>query len=184
VAGILLQPRAEWARVADEFTTVSALYRSYILPLALIPALARAGGHALWGIPTLFGGTIHVSLVSAAQGALIYYALIAVAVFLTATVIDALAATFDGKRNRVQAAKVAAYAATAVLLSGVFVLVPGGQWLRLTGLYSLYLLYTGVGSLMKAPRDRAMGYAVIAGVAGVVVFLIVDAVSSAFLPGR
>jgi hypothetical protein len=39
-------------------------------------------------------------------------------------------------------------------------------------LYSLYLLYVGLPTLMKVPQDRAMGYTAVVMIAAVVIFLL------------
>ncbi|HXF94731.1 MAG TPA: Yip1 family protein [Gemmatimonadales bacterium] len=178
---ILLQPGAEWNAIAGEFTTVGGIYRSYVLPLALVPALSQTLGNLAWGMPVL-GQRIKVPLVTALQAGVAHYLLGLVAVFVLALIINALAETFGGSNNQVQAFKVAAYGATAAWLAGVFALVPGGGWLQLLGLYTLYLLYAGLPPVMKVPSDRVIGYGVLTGVAAIVLHLVSRAVVIAFLP--
>jgi len=179
---MLLQPSAEWQVIAGEFTTVGAIYRGYVLPLAAIPAVCEIVGRALWGITLPTIGTIHVSPMTALRGGIALYIGQLVVVQALALIIDALAPTFGGTRNHVQAIKVAAYSSTASWVAGVFALVPGGQWLELLGIYSLYLLYAGLPPLMKAPRDRAAGYAVFSIISAVVLYLVMRAITMAFLP--
>lgn len=45
-------------------------------------------------------------------------------VYILALIIDALAPTFNGVRNQIQAFKVAAYSFTASALAGVFQILP------------------------------------------------------------
>jgi hypothetical protein len=180
---MLLQPGAEWEVIAGEFTTVGTIYRGYVLRLAAIPAVCQIIGHTIWGIPALYGGTINVSPSSALQGGVAFYFAQLVAVYALALVINGLAPTFGGTSNQVQAFKVAAYATTASWVAGVFVLVPGGQWLKpLLGLYSLYLFYAGLTPVMKAPRDRLIGYAVLTNVAAVFLYVVIKALTTVFLP--
>jgi hypothetical protein len=146
-----------------------------------VPAISLIVGSAIWGRGTLFG-RIKIPWVSAAQSGVMTYVLWLVGIFVLATLISALAGTFDGTSNRVQGVKVAAYAAAPAMLAGVFALLPTAGWLRLAGLYSLYLIYTGLPPVMKAPRDRAIGYAAVVGIAAVVIYLIIDLVTQAFLP--
>jgi hypothetical protein len=181
VKQILFQPSATWETIAGEFTTTGQLYKSYVIPLAALPAVCQIIGSILWGKPTFFG-SIRIPAVTAVQAGATFYVLWLLGVFLLALIINALAPTFGGTANRVQAMKVAVYCATASWLAGVFVLVPGGGWLRLLGAYSLYLLYGGLVPVMKADTDRAAGYAVVTGVAAVVLYLIIDAATMAFLP--
>lgn len=181
VTAMLFQPNDTWATIAGEFTTAGSIYKRYVLPLAAIPAVALTVGSILWGQATMFG-RIRVPITTAVQSGITTYVLWLVAILLLALVINALASVFDGSPNQVQAVKVAAYAATAALLAGAFTVLPTGGWLRLLGLYSLYLLYTGLSPVMKVSRDRAAGYAVVVGIAAVIMYLTIDLVVQAFLP--
>jgi hypothetical protein len=181
VTAILFRPSETWETIAAEFTTTGSIYKKFVLPMALIPAGALIVGSAVWGRATLFG-RIKIPWESAAQSGAMTFALWLVAIVLLGVVISALAGTFGGSGNTVQGVKVAAYSATPALLAGLFVLLPTAGWLRLVGLYSLYLIYTGLPPVMKAPKDRVIGYAVVAGIAAVVVYLIIDLVTQAFLP--
>jgi len=180
---MLLQPGAEWQVIAGEFTTVGAIYRGYVLRLAALPAVCRIIGYTIWGIPALYGGTIHVSATTALKGGVAFYVAQLIAVYALALVIDGLAPTFGGTSNRVQAVKVSAYACTASWVAGPFVMVPGGQWLAdLLGLYSLYLFYTGLTPVMKSSRDKVIGYAVLTNVAAIFFYIVIKALTTVFLP--
>jgi hypothetical protein len=82
----------------------------------------------------------------------------------------------------VSAFKLAAYAATASWLAGVFTLVPGLSFLSILGLYSLYLLYIGAPILMKVPADRALSYTAVVIVVGIVIALVAAALATCVLP--
>ena len=80
-------------------------------------------------------------MVSAAVAVL----LTSIGVFIIALVVDALAPSFGGTKNQVQALKVVAYAYTASWVGGILSLVPALSVVGiLFGLYSLYLLYLGL----------------------------------------
>jgi len=99
-------------------------------------------------------------------------------VFVLALIIDALAPTFGGQKNPIQALKVAAYSATAAWVAGIFGLIPALGFLGLLGLYSLYLLFLGLPILMKAPEDKAMGYTLVVIVAAIVLGYLVSALTA------
>jgi hypothetical protein len=81
-----------------------------------------------------------------------------------------------------QALKVAAYAATASWIGGVFHLVPAlGILGLLAGCYTLYLFYLGLPVLMKSPPERSLGYAMTVMVAAVVLTAIVGLLSAVFV---
>ena len=76
---------------------------------------------------------------------------------MLALIIDALAPTFNGTKNQIQALKVAAYCSTASWMAGIFALIPGLRFFGILGLYSLYLLYLGLPVLMKSPQGKGDG---------------------------
>jgi len=177
VKGLLLQPQPTWERIDAEPATIGGLYRSYILPLAAIPALCGLIGALVFGHSAL-GVTWRPSISSAIGTAIVQYVLTLIGVAVLAFVIDALAPTFAGTKNRIQAFKVAAYSATAGWVAGVFGLLPSLAWLSILGLYSLYLLYLGLPRLMKAPAEKAMGYTAAVVVAAIVLFLVIGAITA------
>lgn len=181
VKRILLSPQAEWAVIDGEATTPSALYQGYIMPLAAIGPIASVIGYSVFGIRVPFSGTVYRTPIGAAlTSAIVTYVLTLVMVYVTSLIIDALAPTFGGTKSPIQALKVAAYSATASWVCGIFAILPGLRMLAILGLYSFYLLYLGLPVLMKAPKDRAVGYTVLVVVVEVVLFVVVGMVGARF----
>jgi hypothetical protein len=181
VKRILLTPKEEWRVIDTEPATPASLYTGYIIPLAAIGPIAQAIGYSVFGVSLPFMGTYRTPIGSAIIGAVVTFALTLVGVFVLALVIDALAPTFNGTRNQIQALKVAAYASTASWLAGIFALVPGLRVLGILGLYSLYLLYLGLPVLMKSPAEKALGYTVVVIIAAIVLFMLVGLVAGRFV---
>ena len=75
-------------------------------------------------------------------------------IFIFGIIIEMLAPSFDGKKDRVQAMKVAIYGATAAWVAGVFFIIPQIAALSIVGLYSLYLLFVGLPEADEAPRGK------------------------------
>ena len=98
-----------------------------------------------------------------------------------ALIIDAFAPAFGGQKSRIQALKVSAYASTAAWCAGIFALVPPLSFLGILGLYSLYLLYSGLPVLMKAPQEKAAGYTALVVVCAIVLFAMIGWVSGMFV---
>lgn len=96
---------------------------------------------------------------------------------------NALAPTFGGQKNPLAAFKLMAYGSTAMLLAGIFSLIPTLSILGLVGLYSIYLIYVGLPVLMKCPREKALAYTAVLIVCGIVANLIVGALSSGLVGG-
>jgi hypothetical protein len=181
VKNILLTPRTEWEVIDAEPTTVAALYKGYVIPLAAIGPVAQAIGFSVFGMPVPFLGTYRTPVGTAVTQAVVTYVLTLVAVFVLALIIDALAPTFNGTANRIQALKVAAYSYTASWVAGIFLLIPALSLLSILGVYGLYLLFLGLPILMKAPKEKAMGYTVVVIIAAIVLFMAIGLVAGMFV---
>ncbi len=169
VKNILTTPKAEWPAIAAEPATVGSLYSGYILILAALPALAGFIKGSLIG----YGGLgIHLrqSIGSGIVAMLLGYLLGLVVIYLVSLCVNALAPTFGGQKDPVQALKVVAYAWTATWVAGIFVIVPLLGWpIMLAGMvYAIYLLYLGLPDTMKCPTGKAAGYTAVVVILGIV----------------
>ena len=181
VKNILVTPKTEWQRIDAEPATIAGIYRSYVFILAAIPPLATLIGSLLFGY-SAFGITYRPPVATAIAAAAISFALSLAAVYVMALIIEALAPTFGGTRDRVQAFKVAAYSSTPGWVAGILMIVPTlGMIAGLLGLYGLYLLYLGLPTLMKSPPEKSVGYIAAAIVAAILVYIVVGAVAGALL---
>src|SRR3546814_4956515 len=81
------------------------------------------------------------------------YVLSLVMLYVVALIINALAPTFGGQKDQLQAVKVIGYAWTAAWVAGIATIVPWLGWLVVLagGIYSIYLLYLGLPHTMKCP---------------------------------
>jgi MFS family permease len=179
VKNILLQPQSEWQVIEPEPTDPQTLYTSYIVILALIPAVAGLIGTAF--IASFLGGRMGLGFVLGA--AIMQYVLSLVMVFAVAFIADLLAPSFDGQKNLNQALKLTAYAMTAAWVAGIFAIIPVLGWLLslLGGLYSLYLFYLGVPLLMKVPAAKAVGYTVVVVITAIIISLIFGMINASIL---
>lgn len=178
---ILLQPKQEWPVIDAEQTSVGALYTGYIIPLAAIGPVASIIGWSVFGMSLPFVGSYRIPITFGLRNAVVIYVLGLVGVFVLALIIDALAPTFGGQKNQIQALKVAAYSYTAAWVGGIFNLIPALAILGLlVSLYSLYLLYLGLPVLMKAPQDKAVGYTVVVVVVAIVLYIVIGVIVAQF----
>ncbi len=155
IKGILQHPKAEWPAIEEEKSGVFDLFVDYAAILAAIPPVAAFVGVSITGYVGY-----RVPFARGLLWAAIVYALMLVSVFVAAYVIDALAGVFGGRRNFGKALKIAVYAPTAAWVASVFDINPPMAFLSLMGLYSLYLLYTGLAALMKPATDKLLIYTV------------------------
>jgi hypothetical protein len=101
-------------------------------------------------------------------------------VFILGVVIDALASSFDGQKNPVQAMKLAVYSYTAAWIAGILNIVPAlGILAILAGLYGLYILYLGLPKLMRSPQDKTIGYFAVSVIVAIVINAVIGAIISA-----
>jgi hypothetical protein len=173
IKNISLTPRSEWGVIAPEVTTPGDLYKSYIIPLAAIGPAASFVGMSVFGLGLPFFGTYRMPLMTGLSMQLTSYVVALVSVYLLALLINALAPSFSGQRDLIQALKLAAYAYTPAWIAGILLLLPSlGSLTLLAGLYSLYVFYLGVVPMMRVPDDKAIGYtAAIAACAMVLAFV-------------
>lgn len=183
VQAMLLRPRQTWPVIAGEDDSIARVYRSHVVWLLLIPAVAGFIGMSLVGVGA-FGFTVRVPILSGLVNMVVSYALSLAMVYVVALIANALAPRFGGAAHLPSAFKLVAYAATAALMGGVFQIVPMLSMLALlASAYSIYLLYLGVPVLMRVPQDRAVGYTAVLVVCAVVLGLVVGGLMSLFSPG-
>jgi hypothetical protein len=181
VKGILLTPKQEWPTIDGEQTSVGGLYTGYIIPLSAIGPVASIIGWSAFGFSVPFVGSIKLPIGYAVRNAAITYVVGLVGVYVLALIVDALAPTFGGQKNQVQALKAVAYSYTAAWVAGALMVFPTlGIIILLASLYGLYLLYLGLPVVMKAPKEKAVGYTVVVVLVAIVLFVVIGLITSRF----
>jgi hypothetical protein len=174
VKAILLTPKTEWPVIASEPTTVADLYKGYIVWLAAIPAVFTFLGLSLLGVGSILRMPVGAGVTMMVLG----YVVSLVVCYVMALIVEALAPTFGGQKDRIQALKVVAYAYTASWIAGVGQIVPVlGLLIAIAGgVYSIYLLYLGLPHTMKCPPDKAGGYTAVTIIIAIILSLVIGAV--------
>jgi hypothetical protein len=177
VKGILTTPRTEWPVAAAEPATVGSLYAGYIAIVVALPTIAGFIKGSLIGSGA-FGITVRTPIGMGIVGMLLHYVLTLALVYVMALIINALAPTFGGQKDMVQALKTVAYAWTAYWIAGIAVIVPWLGWLIAIagGVYAIYLLYQGLPHTMKCPPEKAGGYTAVSVIIAIVLGWIVGAI--------
>jgi len=169
---IIRTPKTEWLAIAGEEPDAKQIITGYVLPLALIPAVAAMLGWGFVGAAytTSFSLGIATGLMSLGTALL--------GVYLAAYVVDFLAPNFDSERNLGRAIQLVAYSYTPAWIAGVLLLLPFLSWLALlAGLYGIYLMYLGLPHIMNTPEDKVVVYLVVS----IVVVLVVHFVLASIL---
>lgn len=176
---IIVQPKAEWPKIAAETTEPTKILTSYVIPLALIGPIAGLIGMQIFGINAVIM-TIRPSLASSLTMAVTTFVMTIVGVFVLAFIANWLSPKFGGKDNFPSAFRWVAYAMTASWIGGIFGLIPALSIIGvLFGLYSLYLLYLGSSPMMGVPQDKTLGYTVVTILAAIVLYIVVGMVTAA-----
>lgn len=170
---IILTPKTEWPVIDAEPASVADIYRTYLVYLAAVPAIAGFIGMSLVGQRLPVIGTYRVAIGSGIFSALLTFGLGLAGVYVLALVIEKLAPTFSGTPNFLAAFKLAAYSVTPAWLAGIFTIVPALSILGILGLYSLYLFYVGLPVLMKSPPEKSVVYTVAVIVAALVINIVI-----------
>ena len=170
---IILQPQAAWEKIKGEETTIKDLYTSYACILALIPAIANFIGMSLIG-SSFMGISFRVPIGTGLVQAILQYVLTLAGLYVIAFIIDALAPSFDSKKNMVAAMKVAVYASTPAWIAGILGIIPMlGVLAIIASLYGLYLFYVGLPILMETPKEKVLGYFIVVIVAAIIISVLV-----------
>lgn len=182
---MILSPQSEWIVIRNAPMGVAGLYRNYAMILAAIPALAGFLRSVVFGHGFLF--RYRSGIFSALSAALLQYLLSLVAMAVIALIANAVVTRFEGRADRLGAFNLATFSLTASWLAGAFELIPGLGLLSLLGLYSFYLLYTGLPVMLRVPREKALICTLVIALASAVVLMLASAVVSplaALIAGR
>jgi hypothetical protein len=170
IKNILLSPKTEWPVIEREPTSIAQLYSGYVVWLAAFAAVMQFIRMSVIGVSIGFG-TFRTPLVGGLLYAVVHFVFILIMLYILGLIVDALAPTFAGQRDRRQALKAVGYVLTPGAVAAVFGLLPGigGLLELLAGLYGIYLLYLGLPVMMRSPQDKAIGYTAAVIICGILV---------------
>ena len=171
IQNILLRPVPEWDVIEGETATVQGLFTGYACILAAIGPVALVIQHLLF---------LRWAIVPIIAIAALSYMTSLIGVFVIGYIIDALAPSFDGQKNQIQAMKLAVYSYTAAWVAGIFNILPVlGILVLVASIYNLYLLWLGLPKLMKSPPEKTAGYFVVTIIAAILVYVVIAAIIGA-----
>jgi hypothetical protein len=160
-AATLIDPAGAWPRVAKEPVDWVSLMTRYVVLLALIPALCGFIGACIIGVIVPGTGVVRAALFDGVFGAIFFYLENFAVVLALGLSLYLAAPLVGGRRNFAAALALAVYSYTPVWLTGIFLLLPGLHFLRLTGFYGAYVLLIGLPAMMRTPPSRGRGLAVL-----------------------
>jgi len=175
---IIMTPKTEWPVIGAEEASAPQILTGYVVPLALIPAVASIIGYGLVGRGMMTSFTWGI-----AMGIIMFIATVA-GVYLTAFVVDFLAPNFGSQKNFGRAMQLVAYSYTPAWVAGILYIVPVIGFLTIiASIYSIYLLYLGFPHTMKTPPDKVVVYMVVAIIVLIIVYFVLMAILTAIIFG-
>lgn len=168
VKNILLSPKTEWEVIAGEQPNTGQIIVGYVLPLALIPAVATIIGMGLVGTGPFTSFTYGIAM------GLVSFVTSLVGVYLTALVVDVLAQNFGSEKDFGRSLQLVAYSWTPAWVAGILSIIPalGAAIGWLLSLYGIYLMYLGLPPIKKTPKDKQIVYLIVAFVVLIIIYMI------------
>ena len=176
----IINPKIEWEVEKENTSTAQQHVMTYVLPLALITAVAIFIGTGLIGYRVL--GYRMNSIGSGLAQAIISLVSIVIGVYLSGFVIHKLAPTFNTTVTLDKAVKLVGFSYTAVLLVGILNIFPPLAFFTfLGGLYSLYILYLGFKPMTNVSEEKSMSYFIVSLLVIVAVYVIIGLILVGFV---
>lgn len=178
---IITSPKTEWPVIGTEPATTGGLltYAAILSGIAqlcgIIGALlltgAMSAGMGMAGAGMGTGFVVVSAIVSWLLGLVI--------LFVMSLIAGALAPSFDGRNDNLQALKLLVYAGTPVWVFGFLAIIPIlGSIAALVGfVYAIYLIYLGAPATVGVPERKAGGYAAVV----VIIWMILSFVISGLI---
>ena len=175
IKGILLDPRAEWPRIATEPATVQSLYTGWIMLLAAIGPIMILLSTTLFTSALGFGFGVRAAIAAYIN------ALIGVAVL--AMIVDVLAPSFGGAKDYVRSLKLVAYSFTSVWVAQIALIVPVLGWLIVLAgaIYGFYLFFLGAPLLGRCSVEKAVPYTIVVVLCAIVLSIIIQRILFALI---
>ena len=170
----LISPKTAWATVEGEPADTGGLIKGYLLPLAAVSALAGMLGKVVFGIGVPLIGRFRVPFGRGLISAILEIVLTIVGAVVIGKIIQLLAPSFSASGAEGAHFKVAAYTYTPGLVAGILRIIPALGIIAFLGwLYGLFLLYLGIGALMKPPKQKVLVYTIVVVIVAIVVQLVI-----------
>ena len=175
-----MTPKTEWDLISGENSGHVKLLTGYLIPLALIPAVAGFIGYGLIGYNVI---GFHIGSVGfGIRQAVVSFISTVGGVYLSAWIISFLADKFDSLKSFDKAFELVAYSYTPMCVAGILLIYTPLSFLAtLGGLYGLYLLYVGLAPMLQTPAEKKTPFFLVSLLAIVLVSVILSAILGAVI---
>lgn len=154
---IILSPKTEWLVIDSEQKNSTQVLTTYLILLAIIPAIGNLIGYGLVGYRVI---DIHIGLMNmAVRQAVTSFVGIITGAYISAFILTWLAPKFASTESFDKAFQLVAYSYTPMCVAGILYIIPSLSGIAVIfGLYGLYILYLGIAPMMKTPEDKVTSY--------------------------
>lgn len=155
---IIITPKTEWDVISKEEPNTQQILFSYVLPLALIPAVAALLGSIIF-MQFDFGFALAMGI----GMAVVYFIVLFCSILFSAFIIDAFAGSFGSQKHFGRSLQLVAYSITPAMILGILNFIPVLGWLLyLIGFgYGVYIMYLGLGPIKLTPEDKKVVYLIV-----------------------
>tara|TARA_Y100001949_G_scaffold168132_1_gene166532 strand:+ start:37352 stop:38017 length:666 start_codon:yes stop_codon:yes gene_type:complete len=160
---LFTRPDRAWETIRQKEDAHSLHYLMHLLLLALVPAVCLFIGVTIVGWSLVDEERVRLDTASALQLCLLLYLAIVIGTVIMGFFVRWMARAFDVRPNLNQCIGFIAYVITPFLLAGLTGLYPN-RWfaaivLPVAGIYSTYLLFTGLPAFMRQRSSQSFLYA-------------------------
>lgn len=162
---ILIKPIDEWTVIKNENLDKKQIISNYVIPFTIAIFLASLIGNFMFMSFFSFSFKFLSALITALTSIL--------GILISSYVITELAPNFGSKKDLNATFNLVAFSFTASFVVSIITgLLPALSILSIAGLYSIYLLYTGLTPLLDTTEDKKVSFLVVAFLIIIVVYII------------
>ena len=172
IKNLITNPAEEWKAIKEEPDDKAVVIRDYALPFIVLLALSNFMGILIF--------KNYVTIVYMVISTLVVFIGAFLSIYISATIISQIAPSFGSSKDITKAYKLVIYSYTAVFIThSIANLIPPLFFIVILGLYSVYILWIGLGILMETPEDKKMVYMLSSALVLLVVYTLLNFLLSA-----
>lgn len=174
IKNIISKPDSEWNSIANEKGDFKQVLNNYALPLILLVSVARFLGLSKFGINLSFYSILYAGV----DFLSLYFG-----IYLAALIIKEIAPSFQSHNDKTIAFKIIVYSSTPIFVASfISNLAPSLFFVNLFYIYTLYLLWTGIGPLMNTAERNKMSFIIIIVIVLFASTVAIDKILTSLLP--
>ncbi len=172
---VLLTQNAEWTRIMSEENDKQSLLRYGMMLIAIVYAILFAFS-LLFTMNMAFIGGISTTYIITMV--VVQFALGIASLYFIPMILAAIAPSFGGKNDSLNALKLFVFTATPSWIGTAFSRIPILGWLIALagGVYAIFLFWSHVDEAMSIPADKKVGYVIVSVLVLAVIYIVIGAI--------